>query len=169
MSWRCTLTIPLLLMGLVVTSGCGFRPAGAGEGNNPTPTAHEALPQLGASYQKLVALLDAGLCHFAAVAASTTTGTQQLKLAASTLAKVSNSVTNHLARLAWPTKLQADSQVLIRAIAAVEGELRAAASRTTAASVTRHVQTARQLIARISSAGSQLRTDLHLTEKTACG
>jgi hypothetical protein len=168
MSRRCTLTISCLLICLAVTSACGSLPAGTGDSNNPTATARESLPELRASYQDLAAQLDTASCHFMAVVASSSSSTEALRLAATDMASASNWVTNHLAVLPWPAQLQAKSQKLIRAIAAVEEELRAASNGTTKHAVTKHIHEARQLLARIPLAGSQLRTDLHLADRSKC-
>ena len=170
MSRRCTLTVPALLICLAVATGCGSAApaAGTGGGNSPTATASETLPALRAWYQVLAAQLDAALCRFAVVVGSSSASMQSLRLAATDMANSSSWVTNHLAKVPWPGKLQADSQVLIRAIASAEAELRLAATRTTKTAVTKHIHNALPLIARIPLAGSQLRTDLHVADKSRC-
>jgi len=167
MSRRCTLTFSSLLICLTVT-GCGSLPSGTGRANEATATPIEALPELRASYQVLAAQLDASLCRFTAVAGSSSASTQALRHAAADMANSSNSFTNHLAVLPWPGNLQADTQILIRAIAAVESELRVAVTRTTETAVRKHVQAAQQLIARIPPAASPLRAHLHVAAKGGC-
>jgi hypothetical protein len=161
-------TVASLLICLVVTTGCGSMPPSIGDTNNPTATAREMFPELRTSYQDLAEQLDVSVCRFTSVVGSSAASTQALRLAAADLANSSSWVTNHLAALPWPGTLRADSQILIRAIAAVEAELRVAANRTTRNAVTRHIHKARQLIARIPVAGHQLRRDLHLTDKSGC-
>jgi hypothetical protein len=168
MSRRCTLTVSSLLMCVGLTAACGSLPAGTVRADHPTATAADTLRELRASYEALAAQLDVALCRFTAVAGSSSASMPALKLAATDMANSSSSVTNHLALLPWPGKLQADSQTLIRAIAAVETELRLAATRTTASATMKHIQAARLLIARIPLAGSPLRTDLHAADKSAC-
>jgi hypothetical protein len=168
MSRRCTLTLCSLLICLTVTTGCGSLASGTGRADTPTAGATETLPELRVSYQDLAAQLDVSLCRFAAVVGSSSASTQALRLAATDMANSSSWVTNHLAALHWPGNLHAESQILIRAIAAVERELRVAGARTTKTAVTKHVQEARQLISRIPPAGSQLRKDLQVAYKTEC-
>ena len=168
MSRRCTLTVSSFLVCLAVTTGCGSLPSGTDRANEPTATPMEALTELRASYQDLAARLDASLCRFKAVAGSSSASVQALRLAATDMANSSNSFTNHLAVLPWPGTLQADSQILIRAIAAVESELRIAMSRTTKTAVRKHIQAAGQLIARIPPAASPLGTHLHVAAKSGC-
>jgi len=169
MSRRCTWTVASLLICLAATTGCGSPvPVGTGDRNTPTATASAKLPELRASYQELASQLDVSLCRFTAVVGSSSASMQSLRLAATDMANSSSWVTNHLAALPWPGKLHADSQILIRAIAAVEGELRVAANRTTKTAVMKHIHKARQLVARIPLAGGQLRRDLHLADKSGC-
>ena len=168
MSRRCTLTVSSLLVCIGVTAACGSVPSGTGRADQPTAAAADTFGELRASYEKLAGQLDVALCRFAAVAGSDSASMQALKVAATDMANSSSSVTNHLALLPWRGKLQADSQRLIRAIAAVEAELRLAATRTTASATMKHIQAARLLIARIPLAGTQLRGDLHAADKIAC-
>jgi hypothetical protein len=168
MSRRCTLTLCFLLTCLVAATGCGSLPSGTGRADTPTAGPRETLPQLRVSYQGLAAQLDVSLCRFATVVGSSSASTQALRRAATDMANSSSWVTNHLAALHWPGRLHAESQNLIRSIAAVERELRVAGTRTTKTAVAKHVQKARQLISRIPPAGSQLRKDLQVADKTEC-
>lgn len=168
MSRRCTLTVSSLLICVGVTAACGSLPSGTQGQAHPTTTAADTLLELRASYEALAAQLDVALCRFTAVVESSSASMQALQLAATDMANSSSSVTNHLALLPWRGKLQAHSQTLIRAIAAVETELRRAATRTTASATMKHIQAARVLIARIPLAGTQLRADIHAADKSAC-
>src|SRR4029077_4908277 len=129
MSRRCAWTVPSLLICLVVTAGCRSLPSATGRAGHPTASAMETLPELRASYEALAGQLELAVCRFSAVAASSSASMQALRLAATDMANSSSSVTNHLALMPWPGKLQAESQILIRAIAAAEIELRLAATR----------------------------------------
>jgi hypothetical protein len=169
MSRRCTLMIASVAICLLGATGCGGAAAGFPQASTPSATATVSLTQLRAAYESQVRQLDAALCQFAAVVGSSSSSTDALKRAASDTAAVSRLVTNRLAARPWPGRLQADSQVLIMAIAAVEAKLRLATLPTSRPAVMKHIQKAQQLIARIPLAGAQIRKDLQVASGSGCG
>ena len=167
MSRRCTSTIAHISLLLLLTTGCGSVQQGMVAGSTPTATP-VTLTQLASSYRILANRLRVALCGFAAIAASKDPSTDILRGAAKNTADTSSSVTNRLAKLPWPGRMQADSQNLIMAVARVEADLRIAAERSTRASVIKHAQSALKLIKRIPQSSASLRKDLHIADESWC-
>jgi ABC-type phosphate/phosphonate transport system substrate-binding protein len=155
------------LICVAAVSGCGSTP-GADERSLPSVSPAETPSELRASYQSLAMELDSALCRFAAVAASSSSTVQALRRAASDMARTSNWFTNRLATMPWPESMWAHSQVLVKAIAAVEAELLRAADRTTGGGVAKHIHNAQRLIEHIPEAATRLRNDLHITNDSGC-
>jgi hypothetical protein len=153
---------------LMAATGCGSVSVAMVPVSTPTATPAVTLPQLAAAYPTLAKRLDMVLCALATIAASGNSSTASLKSAARYAADTSNWVTNRLAQLPWPGRLQADSQVLIMAIARVEAELRLASNAKSRPAVMKHIHKAQQLIARIPLAATQLRRDLHVVSGGGC-